>query len=109
MPSGSTLAKSGTHGEPMFFTATVKNTKGQGVPGAKAEVVSAQSVNKVDSFALKVSSKWQADGDGIYDVQYPDRTEANDRGRIVAEPSGDFCYRGILPTAYPIVCVSFSA
>jgi len=83
LPSGSTLAKSGTHGEPMFFTASVKNTKGQGIPGAKAEV-------------------WQADGDGIYDVQYPDRTEANDRGRIVAEPNGTFCYRGILPTAYPI-------
>ena len=46
---------------------------------------------------------WQADGDGIYDVQYPDRPEANDRARIVAEQDGTFCYRAILPTAYPIV------
>ena len=48
------------------------------------------------------SVQWQADGDGLYDVQYPNRTEANDRARIVAEPSGVFTYRGILPTAYPI-------
>lgn len=47
--------------------------------------------------------QWQADGDGIYDVQYPGTTEANDRGKIVAEDDGTFCYRGILPTAYPVV------
>jgi len=83
IPSGSSMAKPGTTGERMFFSATVKNTKGEAIRGVKAEV-------------------WQADGDGIYDVQYPDRTEANDRGRVVAEPDGTFCYRGILPTAYPI-------
>ena len=79
----------------------MKNTKGQGIPGAKAEVVSVR-VSRDLVHGLS-SLQWQADGDGIYDVQYPDRTEANDRGRIVAEASGYFCYRGILPTAYPIV------
>ena len=49
--------------------------------------------------------QWQADGDGLYDVQYPDRPEINDRARIVAEPSGEFSYRGRLPVAYPIVGV----
>ncbi|KAI0088763.1 aromatic compound dioxygenase [Irpex rosettiformis] len=83
IPSGSSVARVGTIGEPMFFQATVKNTKGEPIKGAKAEM-------------------WQADGDGLYDVQYPNRTEANDRARIVAEPSGKFTYRGILPTAYPI-------
>lgn len=39
----------------------------------------------------------------MYDVQYPDRTVANDRGRVIGEDDGFFCYRGILPTAYPIV------
>lgn len=38
----------------------------------------------------------------MYDVQYPNRKEANDRARIVAKPDGVFTYRGILPTAYPI-------
>ena len=84
LPSGCSLAKPGTKGEPLFFSATVKDTRGQGIQGVKAEV-------------------WQADGDGIYDVQYPDRPEANDRARIVAEQDGTFCYRAILPTAYPIV------
>lgn len=83
VPSGASLAKAGTTGEAMFFNGTVKNTKGQGIRGAKIDV-------------------WQADGDGIYDVQYPGTTEANDRGKIVAEDDGTFCYRGILPTAYPV-------
>ena len=99
------MAKEGTVGEPLYFSATVKNTKGEGIPGVKAEVV---RLHFVPSFlfgllTLLVFSQWQADGDGIYDVQYPDRPEANDRARIVAEPNGFFSYRGILPTAYPIV------
>ena len=48
-------------------------------------------------------AQWQADGDGVYDIQYPDRDEPNDRGKIIANPDGTFNYRGILPTAYPIV------
>lgn len=83
IPSGSSVASAGTVGELMYFEATVKNTKGEGVAGAKAEM-------------------WQADGDGLYDVQYPDRPEINDRARIIAEPNGHFSYRGILPVAYPI-------
>ena len=47
--------------------------------------------------------QWQADGDGIYDVQYPDSKEVNDRGKILAKDDGTVSYRGILPTAYPIV------
>ena len=39
----------------------------------------------------------------MYDIQYPDREEPNDRGKILANPDGTFNYRGILPTAYPIV------
>jgi len=49
--------------------------------------------------------QWQADGEGLYDVQYPNRNDGvpDDRGTIVAESNGHFCYRGILPVAYPIV------
>ncbi|KAF8584932.1 aromatic compound dioxygenase [Ramaria rubella] len=85
LPSGSSIVGPDTPGERMFFHATVKNLKGEGISGAKAEV-------------------WQADGDGLYDVQYPNRNNGvpDDRGRIVAEPNGKFCYRGILPVAYPI-------
>lgn len=39
VPSGSTIALPGTTGEKMHFSATIKNTKGQSIPGAKVEVV----------------------------------------------------------------------
>ncbi|TFK45964.1 aromatic compound dioxygenase [Heliocybe sulcata] len=83
MPSGSSVASSDTTGENMYFEATITNTKDEGISGAKIDL-------------------WQADGDGVYDVQDPERDEANDRARILAESDGSFCYRGILPTAYPI-------
>jgi len=67
----------------MFFSATIKSTKGEGIKGAKAEV-------------------WQADGEGFYDVQYQGGEEQNIRGRIVAEQNGKFCYRGVLPVAYHV-------
>lgn len=36
-------------------------------------------------------------------MQYPDSKEVNDRGKILAKDDGTVSYRGILPTAYPIV------
>ncbi|EJD02993.1 aromatic compound dioxygenase [Fomitiporia mediterranea MF3/22] len=83
IPSGSSVAIPGTAGELLYFSATVKNTKGEEIQGVKAEM-------------------WQADGDGLYDVQYPGRPDINDRARIIAESNGNFNYRGILPVAYPI-------
>lgn len=104
VPSGSDLAGPDTFGERMFFEAVVKNTKGEGVRGAKIDVASKLLVY---DFLMPSETKlqWQADGDGLYDVQYPDRNNGvpDDRGTIVAEPDGKFCYRGILPVAYPIV------
>ena len=43
----------GAAGEPCWVEGTVTDTAGDPVPGARIEV-------------------WQADGDGLYDVQYPD-------------------------------------
>lgn len=83
VPSGSTIATPDTTGENLFFAATIKNTKGEGIKGATIDV-------------------WQADGDGVYDVQEIEKQGTNDRARIHAEDSGYFSYRGILPTAYPI-------
>lgn len=39
MRSGGLLAREGTEGEPLFFEATVRNTKGEGIEGVVAEVV----------------------------------------------------------------------
>lgn len=85
----------------MVFHATVKNRKGEGIPGAKANVV--RMLPAIHSAFFIDTAQWQADGDGLYDVQYPNRNNPDDRACIVAEPNGEFCYRGILPVAYPIV------
>ena len=34
------MAKPGTHGEAMYFIGTVNNLKGEGIQGAKIDVVS---------------------------------------------------------------------
>ncbi|KZT60312.1 aromatic compound dioxygenase [Calocera cornea HHB12733] len=83
LPSGTSLVKDGTLGEAMYFESTVKNLQGEPIKGAKLEV-------------------WQADGDGLYDVQYPDRQEANNRARILATDDGIATFHGVMPTAYPI-------
>ena len=44
MPSGSTVIADGTVGEPMYFQATFKNTKGEPVEGVKAEMVSSSGI-----------------------------------------------------------------
>lgn len=49
VPSGTSIAHADTAGQPLFFEATVKNLKGEGIPDAKVEV-------------------WQSDGNGTYDV-----------------------------------------
>lgn len=106
--SGSLLAKSSTEGEPLFFSATVKNTKGEGIEGVVAEVVRLFFPRfRIDCslirIALFIGVQWQADGEGAYDVQDPNRDGADDRGRIIAQKDGYFCYKAVLPTAYPIV------
>ncbi|KZO96942.1 aromatic compound dioxygenase [Calocera viscosa TUFC12733] len=83
LPSGTSLVKDGTLGEALYFESTVKNLQGEPIKGAKLEI-------------------WQADGDGLYDVQYPDRQEANNRARIVATDDGVAIFHGVMPTAYPI-------
>ena len=43
VPSGSSLAKSNTQGESMYFSGTVKNLRGEGVKDATVDVVCAVS------------------------------------------------------------------
>jgi hydroxyquinol 1,2-dioxygenase len=61
---------------------TVRDHEGNPLPGALIEV-------------------WQADEDGMYDVQYPDgRTAA--RAHLYADDKGRYWFWGIKPTPYPI-------
>jgi len=72
----------GAPGEPLFVTATIRDTDGRAVAGATVDV-------------------WQADQDGFYDVQYGDDRIAG-RGHLFSDPDGDFRFWAVTPTPYPI-------
>ena len=72
----------GAIGEPCWVEGTVTNVDGAPVPHARIEV-------------------WQADADGLYDVQRgDDRTAA--RGHLFADDCGHYSFWGITPTPYPV-------
>jgi hydroxyquinol 1,2-dioxygenase len=69
-------------GEPCHVSGTVRGTSGEPVPGARIEV-------------------WEADEDGLYDVQYEgDRTAG--RAWLSADDEGRYRFWAVRPTAYPI-------
>lgn len=72
----------GAPGRPCWVEGTVADHEGRPLPGALIEV-------------------WEADEDGLYDVQYPDRRTAA-RARLRAQGDGAFRFWGITPTPYPI-------
>ena len=45
---------------------------------------------------------WQADEEGLYDVQYADLDAPRARGRLVADPDGRFWFWTVKPEPYPI-------
>ncbi|TPQ35811.1 intradiol ring-cleavage dioxygenase [Cupriavidus pinatubonensis] len=73
----------GMAGEPCYVSGQVRSITGEAVPGAKIEV-------------------WQADADGFYDVQNPDRSHAQGRGTLTADDTGHFRFRSIVAECYPI-------
>jgi hydroxyquinol 1,2-dioxygenase len=72
----------GAAGEPCWVEGTVIDADGKPVPGARIEV-------------------WEADEDGLYDVQYPDGRVAA-RAHLFADDEGTYRFWGITPTPYPI-------
>ena len=74
----------GAAGEPAFIRGTVRAPDGKPIPNALLDV-------------------WQADGDGIYDVQYTDKNDALfARGRLRADSEGKYWFKSILPEFYSI-------
>lgn len=72
----------GAPGEPCWVEGTVTDTDGTPLAGAQIEV-------------------WEADEDGLYDVQY-DADKRAARGRLFADQSGAYRFWGLTPTPYPI-------
>jgi hydroxyquinol 1,2-dioxygenase len=72
----------GAPGQPCWVEGTVTDTAGRPVPHALIEV-------------------WEADDDGLYDVQYPDDRVAA-RGHFRSDEDGGYRFWAIAPTPYPI-------
>jgi hydroxyquinol 1,2-dioxygenase len=71
-------------GVPCVVTGRVVSTDGMPLPGATLDV-------------------WQANDQGFYDVQQPDvQPRGNGRGLFTADANGEFWFRTIVPSYYPI-------
>jgi hydroxyquinol 1,2-dioxygenase len=71
-------------GEPAVVTGRVISVDGSPLPGAVLDV-------------------WQANDQGFYDVQQPDvQPPGNGRGLFTADEAGEFWFRTIVPSHYPI-------
>ena len=71
-------------GMPCVVTGRVISVGGTPLPGAKLDV-------------------WQANDQGFYDVQQPEvQPRANGRGLFTADDKGEFWFRTVVPTYYPI-------
>jgi hydroxyquinol 1,2-dioxygenase len=80
--NGDDLAN-GAPGTPCYVSGTVRSVTGEPVPGALIEI-------------------WQADEDGLYDVQYTDLDEARGRGHLHSDDEGRYWFWTVHPEAYPI-------
>ncbi|WP_017934443.1 dioxygenase family protein [Nocardioides sp. Iso805N] len=72
----------GAPGEPCWVEGTVTDTQGNPLAGARIEV-------------------WEADEDGLYDVQY-DAGKRSARGHLFSAADGSYRFWGLTPTPYPI-------
>ncbi len=70
-------------GQVITLTGTVRNLQGDPLEGAQLDV-------------------WQTAANGLYDVQDPDQTPMNMRGRFITGADGKFAYRTVRPIDYPV-------
>jgi hydroxyquinol 1,2-dioxygenase len=79
--TGGDIAQGAT-GQPCWVSGTVTSTDGTPLAHARLDV-------------------WEADDDGMYDVQHPDdRTQG--RGHLLTDDHGRYGFWGVTPTPYPI-------
>jgi hydroxyquinol 1,2-dioxygenase len=73
----------GARGEPCFVSGRILSEEGEAISRARIDV-------------------WQADAEGLYDVQRPDLAAAQGRGHLRSGEDGAFSFWTVLPVAYPI-------
>jgi hydroxyquinol 1,2-dioxygenase len=82
MPAMANIAGD-TPGEPVIVSGRVSAPDGRPLAGALLDV-------------------WQASAEGFYDVQLPNQTELNLRGKFLTDAEGRYTFRTIKPSYYPI-------
>ncbi len=82
IPLGGDIAQ-GAKGMPCWVSGTVTSTTGAPVAGARIDV-------------------WEADDDGLYDVQRDGVAEAAGRGWLHSGPDGGYRFWSVRPSPYPI-------
>lgn len=73
----------GASGEPCFIQGRVMSTTGEPLPNAHIEI-------------------WQADEDGLYDVQHTESSQVYGRGHLSSDRDGNYFFWSVKPEAYPI-------
>jgi hydroxyquinol 1,2-dioxygenase len=74
----------GAPGVPFFVEAQILDLAGKAIAGAEVDV-------------------WQADDDGLYDVQRPELGDTRRaRGVLLSDAAGKVRFRTVTPTAYPV-------
>jgi catechol 1,2-dioxygenase len=81
--NGGSLLRSPTPGTALFFRGWVRDGQGNPIAGADVDV-------------------WHASPVGLYENQDPEQAEMNLRGKFTTDAHGEFSFRSIKPSGYPI-------
>ena len=81
--NGASIVRSETPGEAMFVKGTVTDEVGKPVAGARVDI-------------------WHSATNGLYEQQDADQIEMNLRGMFATDSKGQFWFRSIKPSGYPI-------
>ena len=81
--NGASLLRSATPGPALFFKGWVRDPEGRPVAAAEVDV-------------------WHASPVGLYESQDPEQAEMNLRGKFTTDANGEFSFRSIKPSGYPI-------
>jgi hydroxyquinol 1,2-dioxygenase len=81
--NGGSLLRSHTPGPALFFKGWVRDEQGGPIQGAEVDV-------------------WHASPVGLYENQDPEQAEMNLRGKFTTDANGEFSFRSIKPSGYPI-------
>lgn len=81
--NGASLLRGATPGTRLFVRATVTDTQGRPVAGARVDV-------------------WHASAEGYYENSDPEQVEMNLRGRFTSDATGQVWFQTIMPASYPV-------